>query len=120
MSKPLTCRPDTPPRQPPQQRNASLEEGTEQLGLRRRSLHVGAESGALGVVLLLIGTALPPVPPDSNDAAAAFATHAAVSRAAWLTVHLLRLAGITGIVLAMVLLSFGVATTARRQLWARL
>jgi hypothetical protein len=89
-------------------------------GQSRRYYRVGAASGVLGVVLLVLGTALHPVPADGNDAAAAFAVYAEVSRPAWLAAHLLPLAGITGMVLAMGLLSRSVATSGNRTLPARL
>lgn len=103
-----------------EQRDVNLDEDTGQPGQRRRFVRVGAGTGLIGVVLLVTGTAFHPVPPNSNDAATAFAAYAEVSRAAWLNAHLLALAGITGMVLAMVLLSLGLATTGREQLWARL
>jgi hypothetical protein len=68
----------------------------------------------------MLGTALHPVPTDGNDATAAFAVYAEVSRSAWLAAHLLPLLGITGMVLAMVLMSRSVATTGTGRLWARL
>ena len=71
----------------------------------RRYYSVGAASGVLGVVFLMLGTALHPVPADGNDAAVAFGVYAEVSRSVWLAAHLLPLVGITGMVLAMVLLS---------------
>ena len=43
-----------------------------------------------------------------------------MSRSVWLAAHLLPLVGITGMVLAMVLLSRAVATTGTGRLWARL
>jgi hypothetical protein len=73
----------------------------------RRYYSVGAASGVLGVVFLMLGTALHPVPADGNDAAVAFGVYAEVSRSVWLAAHLLPLVGITG----MVLLSRAVATT---------
>jgi hypothetical protein len=72
------------------------------------------------VVFLMLGTALHPVPADGNDAAVAFGVYAEVSRSVWLAAHLLPLVGITGMVLAMVLLSRAVATTGTGRLWARL
>jgi len=86
----------------------------------RRYYSVGAASGVLGVVFLMLGTALHPVPADGNDAAVAFGVYAEVSRSVWLAAHLLPLVGITGMVLAMVLLSRAVATTGTGRLWARL
>jgi hypothetical protein len=86
----------------------------------RRYSSVGAASGVLGVVFLTLGTALHPVPPDGNDAAVAFGVYAEVSRSVWLAAHLLPLVGITGMVLAMVLLSRAVATSGTERLWARL
>ena len=86
----------------------------------RRYYSVGAASGVLGVVFLMLGTALHPVPSDGNDAAVAFGVYAEVSRSVWLAAHLLPLVGITGMVLAMVLLSRAVATTGTGRLWARL
>ena len=65
------------------------------------------QSGVLGVVFLMLGTALHPVPADGNDPAVAFGVYAEVSRSVWLAAHLLPLVGITGMVLAMVLLSRG-------------
>jgi len=82
----------------------------------RRYYSVGAASGVLGVVFLMLGTALHPVPADGNDAAVAFGVYAEVSRSGWLAAHLLPLVGITG----MVLLSRAVATTGTGRLWARL
>jgi len=86
----------------------------------RMYYRAGAASGVLGVVLLVFGTALHPVPADGNDAAVAFAVYAEVSRPAWLAAHLLPLVGITGMVVAMVLLSRAIATTGAGNLWARL
>ena len=86
----------------------------------RRYYSVGAASGVLGVVFLMLGTALHPVPADGNDAAVAFGVYAEVSRSVWLAAHLLPLVGITGMVLAMALLSRAVATTGTGRLWARL
>ena len=83
----------------------------------RRYYSVGAASGVLGVVFLMLGTALHPVPADGNDAAVAFGVYAEVSRSVWLAAHLLPLVGITGMVLA---LSRAVATTGTGRLWARL
>ena len=62
----------------------------------------------------MLGTALHPVPADGNDAAVAFGVYAEVSRSVWLAAHLLPLVGITGMVLAMVLLSRAVATKSGR------
>jgi hypothetical protein len=89
-------------------------------GQSRRDYRLGAVSGVLGVVMLVVGTAVHPVPSDGNDAAGAFAVYATVSRAGWLAAHLLPLAGITGMVLAMVLLSRSVATPGTGRLAARL
>ena len=86
----------------------------------QRYYSVGATSGVLGVVFLMLGTALHPVPADGNDAAVAFGVYAEVSRSVWLAAHLLPLVGITGMVLAMVLLSRAVATTGTGRVWARL
>src|SRR4051794_13939679 len=86
----------------------------------RRYYSVGAASGVLGMVFLMLGTALHPVPADGNDAAGAFGIYAEVSRSVWLAAHLLPLVGVTGMVLAMVLLSRAVATTGTGRLWARL
>jgi hypothetical protein len=82
----------------------------------RRYNSVGAASGVLGVVFLMLGTALHPVPADGNDAAVEFGVYAEVSRSVWLAAHLLPLVGITG----MVLLSRAVATTGTGRLWTRL
>src|SRR3954452_12340754 len=54
----------------------------------RRYNSVGAASGVLGVMLLMLGTALHPVPADGNDAAVAFGVYAEVSRSVWLAAHL--------------------------------
>jgi hypothetical protein len=90
------------------------------VGRERQYVRVGTGSGVLGVVLLMVGTALHPVPSDGNDAPAAFAAYAEVGRPAWLAAHLLPLAGITAMLLAMVLLSQAVATTGIGRLWAKL
>jgi hypothetical protein len=106
----------------PAQDNIGTRAGDElpEPGQSRRYYRVGASSGVLGVVMLVAGTVLHPVPADGNDAAAAFAVYAAVSRPAWLAAHLLPLAGITGMVLALVLLSRSVAATGTGTLAARL
>src|SRR3954447_389180 len=62
-------------------------------------------SGVLGVVFLMLGTALHPVPADGNDAAVAFGVYAEVSRSVGLAAHLPPPVGLNGMVLAMVLLS---------------
>ena len=99
---------------------ATAGEDLREPGQSRRYYRVGATSGVLGVVFLMLGTALHPVPIDGNDAAAAFAVYAEVGRSVWLAAHLLPLAGITGMVLAVVLLSRAVSTTGTGRLWARL
>jgi hypothetical protein len=80
----------------------------------------GAAYGVVGGLLLVVGTVLHPVPADVNDAAQAFASYAAVSRPSWVAAHLLPLAGITGMLLAMLLLARAVAADRISLLWARL
>jgi hypothetical protein len=100
--------------------SSATDDELREPGHSRRYYRVGAASGVLGVVLLMLGTALHPVPDDGNDAAVAFGVYAEVSRSVWLAAHLLPLAGISGMVLAMVLLSWAVASTGTGRLWARL
>jgi hypothetical protein len=92
----------------------------EDLGQSQRYARVGAASGVLGVLLLVVGTALHPVPANANDASVAFAVYAEQSRSVWLTAHLLPMVGISGMVLAMVLLSRAVTTTGGGRLAARI
>jgi hypothetical protein len=72
-------------------------------------LRAGAVLALAGVVLLAVGTVLHPTHEDPNDAVAAFTEYAATGRGAWLVAHLLQLAGVTGTVLAVVVLSAAVA-----------
>ena len=81
---------------------------------------VGAAFGILGPLCLVAGTALHPVPADVNDAAAAFASYAAISRPTWVTAHLLQLLGIASMVLAMVLIARAVTGGGASALWARM
>ncbi|HSC84245.1 MAG TPA: hypothetical protein VLC30_11565 [Pseudomonas sp.] len=62
---------------------------------------MGASSAVLGVALLFIGTLLHPMEADPNVPAAAFAEYAADHH--WVTSHLLQLAGVTAMVLALLL-----------------
>ena len=81
---------------------------------------IGAASGVLGALLLIVGTAMHPVPANLQDSAEAFASYATISRLAWVTSHLLQLAGIAGMVVAMVLLARAMAGDNHSILWARL
>ena len=63
----------------------------------------------LGALLLAAGTVLHPAGADPNDPVAAFTEYAGPGRAAWVTAHLLQLAGITGLTLAIILLAGALA-----------
>jgi hypothetical protein len=71
-----------------------------------------------GALLLVIGTWLHPWGTDPNDAGAAFAEYAAASRADWVAAHLVQLAGVAAMLLAVVLLARPVSGTHGTG-WAR-
>ena len=82
-----TCSADVPQTPSPSAASAIASPATP------RYYSVGAASGVLGVVFLMLGTALHPVPADGNDAAVAFGVYAEVSRSVWLAAHLLPWSG---------------------------
>jgi hypothetical protein len=61
-----------------------------------------------------------PVPEHLNDPGTAFAAYASVGRAAWVTAHLLQLAGASGMALALVLLSWAASAPGTSRLLALL
>lgn len=67
----------------------------------------------VGAALAAAGTWLHPTDADPNDSLAAFTEYAQSSRVAWVTSHLLQLAGLVAIVLAVVLVTRTLAGTAR-------
>ena len=81
---------------------------------------VGAVCGVLGPALLIVGTLMHPVPEHLNDPATAFAAYAPVSRATWVTAHLLQLAGASGMVLELVMLSWAASPLGSSRLFAQL
>jgi hypothetical protein len=85
----------------------------------RLSFRTGAGCAVLGALFLLVGTAMHPVPANLNDAALSFADYAATSRPAWVAAHLIQLAGVTGMVLAMVVLARAAGIAGRSRFWAR-
>jgi len=72
----------------------------------------------VGALLLFMGTWLHPSQTDPNESAAAFAEYAATSRAAWVAVHLIQLAGVAAMVVAAILLARLIAGE-RGAGWAR-
>jgi hypothetical protein len=77
-----------------------------------RYSRLGAALGVVGALLLIAGTMAHPMASDANNAAEAFAEYAATSRPAWVFAHLSQLAGVGGMVVAMVLLAWAVVGTA--------
>jgi hypothetical protein len=73
---------------------------------------LGATLDVVGALLLIAGTMAHPMVSDANNAADAFAAYAATTRPAWVLGHLAQLAGVGGMVVAMVLLAWAVAGTA--------
>jgi hypothetical protein len=102
-----------PGRQPQDRRTSVVPERPQPDGTpRNRYYRLGAALGVVGAVLLIAGTMAHPMVSDANNAAEAFAEYAATSRPTWVLGHLAQLAGIAGMVIAMVLLAWAVAGTA--------
>jgi len=77
---------------------------------------VGAGSAIGGSIVLLIGTYLHPLGADPNDTLAAFTEYAADRL--WVTSHLMQLAGVSAIVVALVCLARQLASS--REPWAEI
>ena len=71
----------------------------------RRYRRASGGLAVAGAALLVIGTWLHPSGSDPNDSAAAFAEYAATSRADWVVAHLVQLAGVAAMLVAVVLLA---------------
>jgi hypothetical protein len=78
---------------------------------RDRYYRLGGALGVVGPLLLIAGTVAHPMGSDANIATDAFAEYAATSRPLWVLAHLAQLAGVSGMVLGMVLLAWAVAGT---------
>lgn len=82
------------------------------------SHRTGAALGVGGAALVVFGTVMHPAHADPAEAAVAFAEYAGTPRAEWVAAHLLQLAGLAGVVLAVVLLAGAVAGSSTA--WTRL
>lgn len=71
--------------------------------LTRREYRLGALCAIIGSILLLVGTWLHPMHADPNDPAAAFAEYAADRW--WVASHLVQLAGVALMVIALLILA---------------
>jgi len=71
--------------------------------LHRDKRRIGAVCAIAGSALLVVGTYLHPVPTDPNDAVAAFTEYAADQL--WIASHLMQLAGVTLMLVALIVLA---------------
>jgi hypothetical protein len=85
----------------------------------RQNCRASALLALAGALFLLTGTLLHPSDADPRNAPAAFTEYATTGRAAWLTSHLLQLAGVAGMVLAVILL-VGLVPGGGGRVWARI
>jgi hypothetical protein len=89
-------------------------------GVAKAASHhrVGATLALVGPLLVLVGTWLHPSDADPSDAGAAFTEYAATARATWVAAHLTQLAGLAGVILALILLSRALSGE-RSTVWSR-